>query len=289
MNHYTLLTSLLYRPWLIMPEAVVRLSPLLENLLNGTAQAPTKFDPQALSYSDDTVVSPYRAKYGAIAKNSIGVVHIEGPMLKNGGECSYGTTDYIRQVKELEANTNVGAILIHIDSPGGQADGIETLAKTIASITKPNASLIDGTGGSAGYWSASAARKVYAAEGTNVVGSIGAMFSFSDVRPYFEKQGVKFHKINATQSPDKNTVFEDALQGKYDRLRAELLDPMAQAFIDGVKANRPSVSKEQLTGHVYTAQNVIGSLIDGVKTFDQVVAELKSEINSSPKITTYYV
>jgi protease-4 len=273
----------------MMPEAVLNYAPLVGNMLNGIEMQVQEFKPEAVSYADTSMVSPHQAKYLPIPKNSVGVINISGPIIKNGGACSYGTTDYIQQVKELEANKNIGAVLIIVDSPGGQADGIASLANAISAITKPNAAIIDGTGASAGYWIASAAQRTYATEATNVVGSIGAMMSFADVRPAMEKQGVKFHRVNADQSADKNEVFEQALSGNYTQLKEEILNPMAQSFIDAIKTNRPKVTAEQLTGRIYTAEKVVGTLLDGIKSLDQVVAELKSEINSSPKITTYYV
>jgi len=64
------------------------------------------------------------------------------------------------------------------------------------------------------------------------------MMSFMDVKGYYEKEGIKLHTIYATESSDKNLAFQKALEGEYDMIREEELDPLARAFQAAVKANR---------------------------------------------------
>src|SRR5690606_13893161 len=72
------------------------------------------------------------------------------------------------------ADQSIGAILLMIDSPGGEATGINELADTIyaARSRKPIVAYIEGYGASAAYWIASAADLVVI-DDTALVGSIG--------------------------------------------------------------------------------------------------------------------
>lgn len=62
---------------------------------------------------------------------------------------------------------------------------------------------------------------------SSAFGSIGVMCSFSDLKPFYEKMGVKFHEIYADQSENKNEAFRLALEGDYTKIRQESLNPMA--------------------------------------------------------------
>lgn len=62
---------------------------------------------------------------------------------------------------------------------------------------------------------------------SSAFGSIGVMCSFSDLKPFYEKMGVKFHEIYADQSENKTRRFACLLEGDYTKIRQESLNPMA--------------------------------------------------------------
>jgi hypothetical protein len=114
------------------------------------------------------------------------------------------------------------------------------------------------------------------------------MMSFADLEPYYERLGVKFHSIEAEQSKDKNKIYKDLKKGEYDEYRKTVLNPIADKFISVVKQSRPNVKDDQLTGKVFFARELVGTLIDGIKTFDQVVARAVelAESNSATQSKT---
>jgi ClpP class serine protease len=98
------------------------------------------------------------------------------------------------------------------------------------------------------------------------------MMTFQDVQPYYESLGVKFHSIRALQSADKNTIFDELKAGHYDRYREDVLNPLAEKFISIVQTSRPEVKDDQLTGDVYFAHKVIGTLIDSIGNFEYALS-----------------
>jgi len=77
-------------------------------------------------------------------------------------------------------NPDVRAILLNIDSPGGEANGVAEFAEMVyqARGQKPIWAYVGGTGASAAYWIAMAADRIVAHE-TAMLGSIGVHSSSS--------------------------------------------------------------------------------------------------------------
>jgi hypothetical protein len=50
-----------------------------------------------------------------------------------------------------------------------------------------------------------------------------------------------------------------------------ILNPSAEKFINDMKVNRPNIKEEQLTGKLFKASEVVGTLIDQIGTFKDAV------------------
>ncbi|MEX2369037.1 MAG: S49 family peptidase, partial [Candidatus Paceibacterota bacterium] len=123
-----------------------------------------------------------------------------------------------------------------------------------------------------GYWTASACDYLVADNDISAeVGSIGVMMQFRDVSGYYEKEGIKLHTVYSSESDQKNLAFELALEGKYDLIREEELDPLARAFQQAVKKNRAgkinTAAKGILNGRTFFAGDALANgLIDRIGT-----------------------
>ena len=217
------------------------------------------------------------------ASGAIGLLEISGALVKDSDhECGVvGTMEMADQVKAMAAS-GVSAILISIDSPGGQVDGTATLADAIKNAGVPTVAVVnDGMACSAGYWIASAADKVYATHPTSEVGSIGVYATLADFSKYYEEMGVRVEDVYAEQSTEKNNGYRDWKDGNAETFR-ERLSSVASEFIDTVKANRAGKLNTKTTdpfkGAVYGAKEALAiGLIDGIKSMDSVLAELTTE------------
>lgn len=207
------------------------------------------------------------------------VIPISGTLVKRSG-WYIDMQDYSRFVREAAADPSVMGIIILMDTPGGQVNGTMELARTVAEAgkKKPVAAVVDGLCASAGYWVASASQRIFCANDTVEIGSIGVMTSFMDFRPALEKDGVKFHEVYSSLSPDKNRMENDLLKGKYDEYREKVLDPLAKLFIQYVQAHRPEVKDEALTGSVYfPAEAIKMGLADQMGGVEEAVAWIAAQ------------
>lgn len=204
----------------------------------------------------------------------IAVIPVHGAITKYDQYCGpSGMLTFIDQIKSADRNPNITAIVLDIDSGGGEASIIETVAKTIQSIDTPIISYYNNILASAAYYIAASTDEIYASEDTDIVGSIGVMVTFADYRGYFEKEGVKIHEVYSKYSTEKNKIWIDAREGKYESLQAKILNPYAEAFINSVKSQRVGISETAFKGSTWMTKEAIEmKLITGQKTFDEVLA-----------------
>lgn len=243
----------LAQPWLIHPGYVQQVLPSLAGMLRGEsggvvadfAAQREALRPQlaVLGLDGGLTMGPRaaRANVGGAKPEgavSILVLSVKGPMMKDDQECGpAGTETMVRQLKAAYQDPSIDAILIKYDTPGGQAYGTQTLANTIAERTKPVGGFVtDGMCCSAGMWLGTSGDFLMASHGTCRVGSIGTMNAWADMQPAYEKLGVVFHEVYATDSTQKNAVSRAADAGDYKPMIA-WLDNLNAAFVGDVKAS----------------------------------------------------
>lgn len=251
-----------------------------EKLHDGSFQKPVAV--KMASDGSKTAKNLQNAEAGSVA-----IITITGELMKYDQECGpVGMLTMSDWIKEASSNPNISAIVLVIDSPGGTVDGTKNMADLIKGVGKPVVAHVDGLMASAALWVGTSAKEVYASNETDQIGSIGVMVSFADMKPVYQQMGVVFHNINSDLSPDKNKMFVDAEAGNYEALKNEMLNPVAEMFISAVQKNRPNVKPEELTGKIFLAKDVVGSLIDGIKTLDDTITRAV-ELTKKSKTSVY--
>lgn len=208
----------------------------------------------------------------------INVLNVGGPITRDGGACSYGSRDH-RDWLMYAANMEqtIGHIII-INSGGGASSAKYDYQQAIDYIHAKGQkaiAYIDGMACSAAYALAAMCDEIYVMNESNQVGCIGTMCSF-----YLQRHGDKnavtqerYIELYAEGSPYKNREFREAAEENYDGLVKEL-GKSAEDFKALVRERRPQVTEEQLMGDTYEAREVMGTLIDGQKTFEECVERL---------------
>jgi signal peptide peptidase SppA len=295
---FSLIRDIAAQIWLIQPDYAQQVAPFVASLLAGNAQPWEQKENVAISYitPEGKAIEPSPIA-GELSDpdqpaGSVAVYRLQGPLMKNDQLCGpKGTATMAAELRALDANPNIAAIVLSIDSPGGTVNGTEDMARTIAAMQKPVVTYVDGMMASAAYWIGSAAQHVMLGGNTAMAGSIGTMVSMADVKPMLEKAGVKFHEIKATRSTDKNADWEQLLQGNYEGYRTKVLDPLNQAFTSSIEAQRAgklNLEKEDvLTGKVYIGKQAIkAGLADSMGSLQDAVAMARklSKTKNAPKM-----
>lgn len=212
--------------------------------------------------------------FDKLQKGSIAVVPVMGAMMRDS-YCTLsdgwisGTRDLEATVKALDENENVDSVIFYLNSPGGQADGNESLSRAIQAMKTPSIVYFEGMA-SAAVYAFEGAKEIYAAESGSYWGSIGTYITLADDTKFWEEMGVNFLEIYAPQSTEKNIEFREAYNGNEEPMKKMLFD-MTEKFIKSVKKSRPNLQDDGhvFKGKLYSAQEAykIGA-IDGIKPFD---------------------
>jgi len=281
---YRILSALLRSSWAIDDRFAMAHGAIVASLLNGQLPAldsskaeNEKYLPFLIcedDHEDTFTVCPELSK---VETKSIAVIPVRGPLMKEDQEdCDYfnaGMDTLGERVMEADRNPNISGIILYIDSPGGTVDGTQAFADKVKSCETPVVAFVDGCMASAALWIGTSAKQVIALNTTTEVGSIGVMATFADMQPMWEAEGVKFYRIKADQSSDKNKPFEDALAGDFKAIKERELNPLAAMFISAVQANRPNLPASVFTGKMYFAEEALSlGLIDSIGNFDSAIA-----------------
>ena len=214
--------------------------------------------------------------------NLISVVRLEGVMMRDGDICQYGTRDVAQWLRQGDQDRRVLGSIVIVDSGGGAADSVRDLADAIQACNKPVVAYCDGYMCSAAYYAASYCGSIIAHDRRNMVGCIGTMIELGGYpMKSVDEDGYVRLRIYADGSEEKNSDYEKALEGDVKPIRENLLNPLAEDFRNDVKANRPTATDDQLKGRTYFAQDVVGTLIDGIGTLEDAVAKTLELSNSN--------
>lgn len=284
-----LLNDIAKGQWAMSIEGYLSWAPLAYRIISGEVESLEVTAPSLINYFDSNLnaVLPDEKGTVIIPKNSVAVVNLIGPMVKYGDMCTWGANEIAGKLLSLEADSRIKAIIIDCDGPGGSVSAIPYF-KDFGAIRKKPLGVRYDSMCSAHLWSMYALRPDFVWAGNDVsstVGSVGVMLSFVDNRKYLSEKGIAVHEIYADESSDKNKAFLLALDGKYELIKKEMLNPMAQKFQADVMAFRPQIKKEvpgTLTGKTFLAEEAIaygfadrvGSLQEAIN-YAQILTEIR--------------
>jgi ClpP class serine protease len=169
----------------------------------------------------------------------------------------------------------VRSIVLHIDSPGGEVNGMHELADMVyaARDTKPITAYVGYLGASGGYWLASAAGRVVV-DATAMLGSIGVVSVVRDPT----KIASKDLEFVSSQSPHKRS--DPTTDAGRAAIQARI-DALAEVFIADVARNRgtsvATVAESFGQGRLLVgAAAVAAGMADALGSYEGVIAALSA-------------
>jgi ClpP class serine protease len=255
--------------WAIVPEALAALVEI------ATRDQLTADD---LALVAQQLGRPLDNSHAVELRGPVAVLPVIGPIFRYAdsfGLISGGTTveTLAQDFAQALANPQVGAILLNIDSPGGEATGIAELAAQIRAArgVKPVVAYAGGDCCSAAYWLASAA-DLLVIDSIAQVGSIGAVMAVPN--PDAAGRVATRLEFVSSQSPQKRP--DPRTEGGRSQIQARV-DALAGVFIAQVAANR-GLSEAQVAateGAVFVGQAAVDrGLADRLGSYEGVIAEL---------------
>ncbi|MFA7170209.1 MAG: S49 family peptidase, partial [Candidatus Paceibacterota bacterium] len=104
--------------------------------------------------------------------------------------------DVVLAIEQAEQDESIKAILLTIDSYGGDVVAGEEIANALKRTQKPTVAVIRGAGASAAYWAATGADRIFASASSDV-GGIGVTMSYLDNVKRNEADGFTYNGLSA--------------------------------------------------------------------------------------------
>ncbi|MBR9983004.1 MAG: S49 family peptidase [Wolbachia endosymbiont of Homalodisca vitripennis] len=213
------------------------------------------------------------------------IIPIHGILTKKPGAFDemLGMTSYEQieeQITQALADSSIEKIILEIDSPGGEVNGIFDLADFIYSARgkKRIIAIANDDAYSAAYAIASSAEKVLVSR-TSGVGSIGVIASHIDQSGFDEKCGIKYTTVFAGSRKNDLNPHEPITSESLESLQKEV-DRLYEMFVQLIARNRGlSIEKIRSTeaGLYFGEKAVEIGLADGMT--------ILSSINKNRSIT----
>ena len=228
----------------------------------------------------------------ATQTTKVAVIPIHGTLVRRtvGLEAESGLTSYAGLGAQLDAalaSPDVAAILLDVDSPGGESGGVFDLADRIraAAQTKPVWAVANDMAFSAAYALASAASKVFVSR-TGGVGSIGVIAMHVDQSERDAQDGVRYTAVFAGDRKNDLNPHEPISSEAHAFLKGEV-NRVYGLFVETVARNRgieASAVRDTEAGLFFGQAAVAIGLADAIGTFDDALAQLCESVSPPPKL-----
>lgn len=212
------------RPWLITESALDQLMAIADRM----------GDPEAL---ETRLGRPLDNSQSAVVRDGVAIIPVTGPIFRYANLFTRisGATSTQVLATDIQAaldNPQVRGIVLNVDSPGGEANGINELSDLIYSARskKPIKAYVGGMAASGGYWIASAASEVII-DDTGMAGSIGAVV---EIKLGDDKESGKRYQIVSRNAPNKRPDL--STEGGRAKI-AETIDALGDVFAAKVARN----------------------------------------------------
>ena len=220
------------------------------------------------------------------SNETIQKISIEGEI---GAEMTntYSRASIINQIKEAKSNSNVKAILLSVNTPGGGVYETAELYNELKNSGKDVYVSMKKQATSGGYYVSMAAKKIFANTETTT-GSLGVIMSYVSAQKFLNDHGIKQETIRSGEQKAVGGLTEDLPESTrkiYQEQNKEAYDRFVKAIAQGRSMSEDEVRK-LADGRTYTGtQAVENKLIDKIGTEEDLINFIKEDKKlSNPKV-----
>lgn len=231
--------------------------------------------------------------YYSHISNGIAYVEISDELYYSGGWIDeiiafyFGGTStkkLINDFQQLKSNPLVKEVVLIINSPGGEAFGLNEAANLIAELnkTKPVTAYVSGYAASGGYFLASRAGRIVT-DAQALLGSIGVVSGWADFKDFYAKLGIIYEEMTSENAPFKRL---DIRNEEHRQIFKNTLNGMEKVFIQSVAKGR-NVSVEKVKADFGKGSVMAGHLAvkagmaDEVGSLDSVIKNITKNSNKN--------
>lgn len=164
-------------------------------------------------------------------------------------------SDIERALLEAKESPAIKGAILHVDSPGGQTQGIQELADMLYTLGKPSIAHTRGECCSAAYWLASQCDRVLASRAATI-GSLGVYCVVEDNSKEMEHAGVEC-VLFSTGSVKGAGEYGVPLTQAQRAFMQESVDALGELFKQSVLRKRKAFDPVHFTGAYWLAEHAL--------------------------------
>lgn len=164
------------------------------------------------------------------SKNKIAVIYAEGEIVDGEGDGDQvGGDRFAQQLREIQQDDDVKAVVIRVNSPGGSVVGSEVIQREVIQTRKKKPVVVSmgGVAASGGYWISTFSDRIFAQPNT-ITGSIGVFGLRPNVQKLANDNGVTWDVVKTGRYADISSItrprtapelaiFQKSVDRIYDR------------------------------------------------------------------------
>ena len=190
---------------------------------------------------------------------------------------------FTEKLDAAENDSNVKAVILRINSPGGTVQATEAMYQRLQRFRKtgkPVVAHITDMGASGGYYLACGAERITCQPST-ITGSIGVLIQTINFADTMRMIGVRAEAITSGDLKTMGSPLKHLTDDERDVFRT-IVDEFYEQFVQAVADGREKLSVEQVKaladGRVYTGRQALAAgLVDGLSDIDKVIESVKAK------------
>ena len=224
------------------------------------------------------------------AKDKIAIIYAQGEIMSGEGDVNtIGEGSMNRSLIEARKDKNIKAIVLRIDSPGGNALTSDLIWREIelTKKVKPVVVSMGNYAASGGYYIACNANKIFA-ENNTITGSIGVFGILPNFHQLATKIGIHTEQVRTNENASEYSPFLP-LDEKFKAVTLEGVEQIYKTFVAHVAAGR-KMSIAQVDsiaqGRVWSGSQALKiGLVDKIGGLDDAIKEAAS-LSKTKKFST---
>lgn len=236
---------------------------------------------------------------GPLTGPAVAVIGVSGPIVSGeapefdltGPTAVAASGSIARLIRQAARDSQVKAILLRVDSPGGSVIGSDEIYHALKQANKPVVVHMGALAASGGYYVSMAADHIVAHPDT-LTGSIGVISEFTNIEGLYEKLGLKSTVIKSGEFKDFGNPTSPFTE-EDRKLWQAVIDETYENFVRIIADNRGMTVEEVkrlADGRIYTGRQAYAlKLVDQLGYFEDAVNEAAARggITGEPRVIEY--
>lgn len=187
------------------------------------------------------IISKIIPSFQSVQEDQIVIIPIQGAISNTGSDLPFSSNQVtsesvINSLKKAQDNSNIKAVILEINSPGGTVLASKEISDAVKKLNKPKVALIRDVGASGAYWIASSSDKIVA-DPLSITGSVGVISSYLEFGDLLNKYGVNYERLVVGKYKDIGSPYRNLTDEERNLLQNKI-NKIDEYFLNEVRKNR---------------------------------------------------